>query len=213
MNTDDLIRTLAADAPRVRRLRHPLVRAGFWVLVALLILTVLTLLHGPRPEFDERLRDPVFTLGMVSALITGIAAAVAVFHISLPDRSRHWRLLPVPPLLLWLGTVGYQCFAGWIPLDTAHATLDLATDCFSTLVATSAPLSVLLLVMMRHAAHWRLGAVTLMGGLAVSGLTASALTMFHPLDATVMILVWNLGTVGLAAGIAALIGRRGRKTG
>lgn len=213
MKTDELIRTLAKDAPRVRRLRHPLIRAGLWVLVALAILTVLTLVHGPRPEFDARLRDPLFTLGMVSALITGIAAAVAVFHISLPDRSRFWLLLPGPPLLLWLGTVGYQCFGDWVPLGPGRAALELASDCFGTLVATSAPLSLLLIVMMRHAAHWRAGTVAVMGGIAVSGLTASALTMFHPLDATVMILVWNLGTLAVIAGVTALLGRWGRKAG
>ena len=213
MKTDELIRRLAADAPRVRRLRHPLIRAGLWVLVALFILTVLTLLHGPRPEFDVRLREPFFALGMVSALITGVAAAVAVFHISLPDRSRLWLLLPGPPLVLWLATIGYQCFVGWVPLGPGRAALDLATDCFGTLMATSAPLSLLLIVMIRHAAHWRAGTVAVMGGLAVSGLTASALTMFHPLDATVMILGWNLGTLVVIAGVTVLLGRWGRQTG
>jgi hypothetical protein len=61
--------------------------------------------------------------------------------------------------------------------------------------------------MLRYAALLRGGAVAMMGGLAVAAITASALSLFHNHDATVLILVWNLGTVALITGLGALFGR------
>jgi len=47
----------------------------------------------------------------------------------------------------------------------------------------------------------------MMGGLAVAAITATALSLFHNHDATVLILVWNLGTTALIMGPGALFGR------
>jgi hypothetical protein len=47
--------------------------------------------------------------------------------------------------------------------------------------------------------------VILLGSLAVSGITATALALFHPLDATVMILVFNLGTAILIIGAGGVL--------
>jgi len=46
-----------------------------------------------------------------------------------------------------------------------------------------------------------------MGGLAVAAVTAFALSLFHDLDATVMILIWNLGAAVLIAALGSLFGR------
>jgi hypothetical protein len=75
-------------------------------------------------------------------------------------------------------------------------------------VLTSLPPSLALLVMLRYAAPLRPMAETLTGSLAVAAITATALSLFHDLDATVMILVWNLGTASIMVGLAALFGRR-----
>jgi hypothetical protein len=46
-----------------------------------------------------------------------------------------------------------------------------------------------------------------MGGLAIAAVTAFALSLFHDLDATVMILVWNLGVAALIATLSSFFGR------
>ncbi len=43
----------------------------------------------------------------------------------------------------------------------------------------------------------------MMGGLVVAAITSTALSLFHELDATVMIRVWNLGTAALITRSAA----------
>ncbi len=87
-------------------------------------------------------------------------------------------------------------------------TVEAASSCVATLVLTSLPLSLTMLVMLRYAAVLRPISIVLMGSLAVSAITATALSMFHPLDANVMILGWNLGTAVLFLGLATLFGRR-----
>jgi hypothetical protein len=68
-------------------------------------------------------------------------------------------------------------------------------------------LSIAMLVMLRYAALLRPMEVGVMGGLAVAAVTAFALSLFHDLDATVMILVWNLGAAALIATLGSLFGR------
>lgn len=62
--------------------------------------------------------------------------------------------------------------------------------------------------MLRYAAPLRPTAATLTGSLAVAAITATALSLFHDLDASVMILMWNLGTSALLVGFGGVFGRR-----
>lgn len=64
-----------------------------------------------------------------------------------------------------------------------------------------------MLVMLRYAALLRSTEVSLMGGLAVAAMTSFALSLFHNLDATMMILVWNLGSAAILAALSAVFGK------
>lgn len=205
--TPELIQTLVDCATPVRRLRPPLVRATLWLLFAALVLLLIAIGHGVRSDLGERLRQPVFVVGMLGALATGVLAAIASFKVSLPDSSRSWLLLPAPALILWLSTIGYGCLTDWVSMGPNGIRMGEAVRCFATLLMTSVPLSIAILVMLRYAALLRPTEVCVAGGLAVSAVTAFALSLFHELDATAMILVWNLGVAALIAGLAGLFGR------
>ena len=206
ITTPDLIDALAANLAPVRRLRPPVTRAACWLLLAALVLALLAVSQGIRPDLAQRLREPTFILGMSGALLTGVLAAVAAFMLSLPDRSRFCLLLPAPALVLWLSTIGYQCLTNWVSLEPNGIHLGETAQCFATLVLTSLPLSLAMLVMLRYAAPLRPIAVTLTGSLAVAAISATALSLFHELDATVMILMWNLGTAALFVGLGGALG-------
>ncbi len=208
IKTPDLIASLAANATSVRRLRPPVMRAACWLLLAAVVLTLLAINQGIRPDLVERLREPTFATGLAASLLTGVLAAVAAFLVSLPDRSRLWLLLPMPALVLWLSNIGYQCLVQWIDIGPDGVSLGEAARCFATLVLTSLPLSLAMLVMLRYAAPLRPTAVTLTGSLAVAAITATALSLFHTVDATVMILIWNLGTAALFVALGGAFGRR-----
>jgi hypothetical protein len=49
--------------------------------------------------------------------------------------------------------------------------------------------------------------VAMTGGLASAGLAAVALMLFHQIDASVMVLAWNLGVAALLVALAGLFGR------
>ncbi|RTM14161.1 MAG: DUF1109 domain-containing protein [Bradyrhizobiaceae bacterium] len=208
IKTPDLIASLAANATPVRRLRPPVMRAACWLLLAAVVLTLLAINQGIRPDLVQRLLEPAFAVSMAAALSTGVLAAVAAFLVSLPDRSRLWVLLPVPALAVWLSNVGYQCLVEWVAIGPDGISLGEAARCFATLVLTSLPLSLAMLVMLRYAAPLRPTAATFTGSLAVAAITATALSLFHTIDATVMILMWNFGTAVLFVGLAGVFGRR-----
>ena len=208
IKTPDLIASLAANATPVRRLRPPVMRAACWLLLAAVVLALLAINQGIRPDLAQRLREPTFAMGLAASLLTGVLAAIAAFLVSLPDRSRLWLLLPMPGLALWLSNIGYQCLVQWIDIGPDGVSLGEAARCFATLVLTSLPLSLAMLVMLRYAAPLRPAAVTLTGSLAVAAITATALSLFHAIDATVMILIWNVGTAVLFVTLAGVFGRR-----
>ena len=208
ITTPDLIEALAANLVPVRRLRPPVTRAACWLLLVALLFALLALSQGVRPDLTQRLREPTFILSMSGALLTGVLAAVAAFMLSLPDRSGFCLLLPAPALVLWLSTIGYQCLTNWVSLEPNGIHLGETAQCFATLVLTSLPLSLAMLVMLRYAAPLRPIAVTLTGSLAVAAISATALSLFHELDATVMILMWNLGVAALFVGLGGAFGEK-----
>ena len=207
ITTPDLIESLAADAVPVRRLRHPALRAGTWLLLAAIIVLLLGVELGPRADIGERLRQPVFLLGLASSALTGVLAAIAAFMISLPDRSRAWLLLPAPPLIFWLSAIGYQCLTAWVRIGPDGIELGETARCFATLFLTSFPLSLTLLVMLRHAAALGSRETVMTGALAVAGIAATAISLLHDLDATILILMLNFG---IAAVLVALGGAYAR---
>jgi hypothetical protein len=204
--TQEIIDTLVECATPVRRLRPPLVRAMLWLAFAGFVLALIAIGHGVRTDLIARLDEPKFAASSGAALLTGILATMAAFMISLPDRSRWWLLLPLPALAAWVATIGYGCLADWTSPGPDGIRLGEEARCFALLVLTSVPLATALAAMLRHAALLRGGAVAMMGGLAVAAITATALSLFHNHDATVLILMWNLGTVALITGLGALFG-------
>jgi hypothetical protein len=205
-NTSDLIDALADSVTPVRRLRPPFLRAAIWLLLAAIVLALLSLAHGVRSDLSERLRQPAFVVSMIGALATAALAAMASFKLSLPDSSRRWLLLPLPALAVWVSTIGYGCLTDWVRIDPQGIHMGEAFRCLATLLLTSVPLSIAMLVMLRHAALLRPTAVAAIGGLAVAAMTSFALSLIHDLDATMMILLWNLGSAALIAGLASAFG-------
>jgi len=208
MDTPDLIESLAADARAIRAIRPPLVRTTGWLALAAGILLLLVAEHGLRPDLVEQLRKPSFLASCMASAATGILAAVGCLLGSLPDRSRRWLLLPVPTLLLWVSTIGYGCLTDWVSVDAGALRMGEAVRCFATVLALSVPLSVAMFAMLRHAARLRPKLVTMTAGLAVAAMTSTALSLLHQIDATVMILAWNLGVAALLVALEGALGRR-----
>jgi hypothetical protein len=103
---------------------------------------------------------------------------------------------------------GWQAKTDWVRIGPDGVRLGATLECFATLLIASLPLSLALLVMLRHTARLHPTMVGMMGGLASAGVAATALSLFHELDATVMVLVWNLGAAALIVALGGIFGRR-----
>ncbi|MCY1267765.1 Negative regulator of sigma F [compost metagenome] len=206
-NTRDLIDSLVADATPVRRLHRPSVRVACWLLLAALLLALVALVHGVRPDLALKLQQPVYVTNVAAAIVTGILAAAAAFIASVPGRSRRWLLLPLPSLAVWVGTIGYDCLTNWVEIGPEGMSPGETARCFATLVVVSTPLSIALTAMLRYVARLSPAPVAMCAGLAVAAMAATSLLLIHPLDASAMVLLWNLGVALLFVGAGSLFGR------
>jgi hypothetical protein len=202
--TDALIDGLAERLAPVRPQRPPVVRAGLWLGFAALLVGGLTLAMGVRPGLAAWFARPAFDLEWSGEVLTGITAALAAFTLALPDRSDRWLLLPVPALLLWLSGIGAGCLTDWVRLGPAGFEIGPSLVCFCFILVTGLPLTLLLLLMLRHAGPIRPHATACLGALAAAGVATAGLSLFHGLDTAVMSLLWHGGTAALLVAVTRL---------
>ncbi|MET4702309.1 hypothetical protein ABIE65_005364 [Constrictibacter sp. MBR-5] len=208
LRTEDLLERLVADVRPVRRVVHPVVGAAIWLAVAGAVVTTMVILHGLRPDLMETFARPFVKTSWIASILTGLLAAVAAFHIALPDRSSRWALLPLPPLLLWIAGLGYGCFTDWLRVGPDGLVLGTSFSCFAVIALTSLPLGTGMLFMLRHAAPVRPALTAMIGSLSMAALVSAGLQLFHYLDAAIMVLVWHLGPVSVVVGVFTLANRR-----
>jgi hypothetical protein len=204
-DTSNLISRLVADAKPVKRLRPPALRAGLWLLAAAGIGGLAILLFANLPLFADRVKEPALAVEWVATLITGAAAVLAAFQLSLPDRSPAWALLPLPSLAVWIGSSSYSCYRHWITIGPTGWELGDSVDCLVFILAVSPPLALGLLMVLRRARPLEPVRVAAMGALGVAALVAGALQFFHPFDVTFIDLGVHVAAIALIiAGVSAV---------
>ena len=208
-STEDLIQSLAADAKPVRRLRPPFLRACGWLAVFVAGAGIVTIATGAWPDMLARLKDQRFAVELLATFATGLAAVIAAFYLSLPDRSRFWAILPLPPLALWLLSSGYECYRNWIELGPQGWRLGRSSDCFAFILTMSIPVALALYWALRRAVPLDALRVLIVGGLGVAALSAATLQFYHPFDVTVIDLAVHVTAVVIVIAIMAAVGRAG----
>lgn len=207
MKTDDLIQRIASDARPVRPLPSPAVRALVWLAIALPYVAAVVLLMTPRPDLLDVLADARFMIEQAAAFATAVAAAFAAFWSVVPGRSRWPILLPAAPLAVWLAALGQGCLAEWVRLGPAGLSLGWDWVCIPAIAMVGmAPAAVMVLMLRRGAPLFPFATLAL-GALAAAALGNFGLRLFHPQDASLMVLVWQFGSVALMAGLAGCCGR------
>ncbi len=202
---EELIAALSADLQPVQRLASPFWRAGIWIGIAVVVNACAVILHGGvRPDLMPLLMRPSYTLLLAATVLTGILAALAVFLISIPGRSRYWAALPIPGVIFWFSAAGYGCISDWVRMGPQGLHLGHSVDCFTWIVAISLPLSLVLYVMVRHAAWIRPGPTLVLGMLSTAAFAATGLSLLHDLDTSLMIMIWHGGAILVLLGLSAL---------
>jgi hypothetical protein len=206
MKTEDLIQTLSQDAA-VQRLPHPGWRALIWLSVSTAYVAGFVAIMGLRPDIAEKLAEPGFLIEVGAAYMTSMMAAAAAFCAGCPGRPLWERYAPVPFLIVWLASLGAGCWRDWMRFGPDGLTLQPDLICFPIILVISIVPTLLIFIMIRRAAPIAPIATTALATLASASLAAAALRLFHAQDASLMVLVWQFGSVALLAGLGALFGR------
>ncbi|HEY9131779.1 MAG TPA: NrsF family protein [Dyella sp.] len=204
---DSLIKSLGAQAAPVRRLLSPGRRAAGWAVVVAAIAAYLLWRYGLGGMMERWERAPDVACSALAAFATCIAAGWAAFALAVPGSSRAWMLVPLPSLLVWLGSSGWGCMRYWLTPDSAPLSVPSA-DCLVFIVALSVPLSILLIVLLRRAFPLHPVRAAAMIGLASASASAGLLGIFHPIDASASDLAMHVVAVLLVIGVNAAMGGR-----
>lgn len=205
MITRDFIERLVENSAPVQPLAPPEVRTIFWTALALPYVALVTCVVGPRTDLTMRLQDAQFAAEISAAFATGIAAALAAFATAIPGHNRRIVILPLVPLTFWLGSMGRGCIDSFIGPEG----LSLRPDwfCIPAIVLIGAIPAIAMALMLRRGAPLTPYLTSALGGLAAAGLGNFGLRLIHEQDASLMVLVWQFGTVFVLTTLAAVAGR------
>lgn len=207
METDQLIRTLAADNTR----EQPV---GFTLMLALLAAAPISLLMfvtelGIRPDVMTAMRNPFFDLKFAVTLALAVSATAVGLHLSRPEASLRgfgwWLLLPAGILVAAIG--GEMMMPQRAPMMT-RLVGNNSRACLIAIPTMSLPLLAAALFGLRHGAPSRPALAGAVAGLIAAGLAATVYASHCMDDSPLFVATWYTIGAALVAAIGALIGSK-----
>lgn len=208
METDQLIRTLAADSAHRAR------PVGFLLALALLAaapvsVAIFSATLGVRADVMTAMRNPFFDLKFAVTMALAISATALSLHLSRPEASLHgwaWLLL-IPAGLLVAGISGEMMMPQRLPMMTRLIGSNWRT-CLTAIPALSLPLLVAALFGLRHGAPTRPAIAGATAGLLSAGLGATLYASHCTDDSPLFVATWYTIATALMAAIGALAGSK-----
>jgi hypothetical protein len=208
METDQLIRTLAAD--NTHRARP----VGFVLALALVAAAPISILMffatlGIRPDVMTAMHNPFFDLKFAVTLALAIAAIAVSLHLSRPEALlRGWALLLlVPAGILAAGIGGEMMMPQRLPMMTRLVGHN-SRACMMAIPFISLPLLAGALVGLRHGAPTRPAVAGAVAGLMSAGLAATLYASHCTDDSPLFVATWYTIATALVTAIGALAGSR-----
>jgi hypothetical protein len=208
MDTDRLIRTLAADNAHRGR------PVGAVLAISLLAAAPFTLAiflawYGVRPDVRTAMHNPFFDLKFVVTLALAIAAIVISLHLSRPEASlRGWAwLMAIPVGLIVLGIASEMMMPQRLPMMTRLVGSN-SMICMSAIPLFSLPLLAGTLAALRHGAPARPAVAGAFAGLLSAGLAATIYASHCTDDSPLFVAAWYTIATALVTAIGALAGSR-----
>ena len=208
MDTDRLIRTLAAD----NGYRAPPV--GYALMLALLAAAPVSLLMfftelGVRPDVMVAMRNPFFDLKFAVTLALAIAAIAVSLHLSRPEASLRgfgW-LLVIPAGILTAGIGGEMMMPQRLPMMTRLVGKN-SWICMTTIPLLSLPILAAALMGLRHGAPSRPAVAGAVAGMLSAGLAATLYASHCTDDSPLFVATWYTLATALVTAIGALAGSK-----
>jgi hypothetical protein len=208
MDTDQLIRTLAADnAYRPRPI-------GLALMLALLAAAPVSLLIffaelGVRPDVMTAMRNPFFDLKFAVTLALAAAAIAVSLHLSRPEASLRgfgWWLL-VPAGILLAAMSGEMMMPQRTPMMTRLIGRN-SMACMTAIPAMSLPLLAGALYGLRQGAPARPAVAGAVAGLLSAGLAATVYASHCTDDSPLFVATWYTLATAIVASVGAVAGKQ-----
>jgi hypothetical protein len=207
MDTDQLIRSLAADNTRARPV-------GFVLALALLAAAPVSLLMffaelGVRPDVMTAMHNPFFDLKFAVTLALATSAILVSLHLARPEASmRGWGwLFIIPAGLLVAGISGEMMMPQRLPMMTRLVGQN-SRVCMTAIPAMSLPLLVAALIGLRHGAPTRPALAGAVAGLMSAGLAATFYASHCTDDSPLFVATWYPIATALVTAVGALAGSK-----
>lgn len=205
-DSEELIARLAAAAKPVHRLWPPGWRVLAWLATAGAIVAFSVAWYGFRNDLAEKVRDPIYVLEWTASLATAIGAFIAVFHLSLPDRSPRWLAVALIPAGFWAAVIALGILRDFSEQGMHAFDWGVSISCFRYITAMGIPLMLVMLRLVRHAGPIRPVQSVICAGLGTAALSATGLSLFHYLNASWLVLIWHGSALVAVLGVSALGG-------
>jgi hypothetical protein len=208
METDQLIRTLAADNTHQAR------PVGVMLALALLAAAPVSLAIffaglGVRPDVMTAMHNPFFDLKFAVTLALAISAITLSLHLSRPEASlRGWAwLLLIPAGLLVGGIATEMMLPQRLPMMTRMVGSN-SRVCLTAIPLISLPLLAAALLGLRHGAPSRPAVAGAIAGLMSAGLAATLYASHCTDDSPLFVAAWYTLAAALVTAIGALAGSK-----
>jgi hypothetical protein len=208
METDQLIRTLAADnAHRARPVGSVL--ALSLLLAAPVSIAIFLTELGVRPDVMTAMRNPLFDLKFAVTLALAISAVAISLHLSRPEASlRGWAWLLLIPIALVAAGIGGEMMMPQRPPMMTRLMGRNASTCLTAIPLMALPLLAAALLGLRHGAPTRPAVTGGIAGLLSAGLAATLYASHCTDDSPLFVATWYTIAAALVAAIGALAGSR-----
>lgn len=208
METDQLIRTLAADnSHRARPVGFVLALSLVAAAPVSIVLFFATL--GIRPDVMTAMHNPFFDLKFAVTLALAIAATIVSLHLSRPEALlRGWALLLlVPAGILAAGIGGEMMVPQRLPMMTRLIGHN-SRICMTAIPLLSLPILAGALVGLRHGAPSRPALAGAIAGMLSAGFAATLYAAQCTDDSPLFVATWYTIATAIVAAIGALAGSR-----
>jgi len=207
-STESVIRNIVRQAGPVKRLPAPSLRALTWLLISLPFVGLVAVNMELRTDLPQKLSDTHYVVEQTAVLLTAVFAAFAAFWATVPSTSRLMIAAPLAPLSVWLGSLTYRAVQDFGAGGSSALSLTPDWACFpGTALVGSVP-AIAMAMMLRRGVPMYPHLGVALGGLAAAATGNFGLRLFHPEDASIMVLTWQVGTVALLTFLAGCVGPR-----
>jgi hypothetical protein len=208
METDQLIRTLAADTQQ-RAWPVGLVLALALLAAGLVSIAMFFAVLGVRPDVMTAMHNPFFDLKFVVTLALSSSAIAVGLHLTRPEATlRGWAWLLLIPLALLAGGIACEML---LPQRVPMMTRLIGSNsrlCLIAIPVLSLPLLAAALIGLRHGASTRPAVTGAIAGMVSAGLAATLYASHCTDDSPLFVATWYTIGTALLAVIGALAGAR-----